>query len=618
MTELLHPGSNCWRVEPADRWAFLVDADGYFAAVADAIEAAKKSVVILGWDVHSRVLLRRETGGNDDGNRLGPLLEAAAARGVRVRVLLWDYAVIYALEREPLPELRLNWATHGNLRLALAADHPPGASHHQKVVVVDGAIAFAGGIDLTVARWDRRGHEPDLVERRLPSGKPYGAFHDVQAAVDGWAARALLELAAARWQAATGEPLDVPTQDEQEHDVWPTRLKVDARNVRVAIARTMPPQEGEPAIREVEQLWLDAIRTARETIYVENQYLTARALSDALAECLCRPQGPEICIVTPRDQSGRLEELTMGRLRARLVERLREADRHGRLRIVTPLNSAGEAINIHAKVMVVDDTFVRVGSANASQRSMRLDSECDLAFEAAADDTTHREAIRRFRAGLLAEHLGRSVAEVEDAMNEAGSVAGAIDALDDGGRLPELASQPPPSGGLTSGAELGDLGEPIDRALPRTLMPDGPRAAARKRWPRVVAFLVVLLALAALWAWTPLQRLASPEALSGLISPLIAHPAGPVVFGIVAALLSLVAVPITALIVAASLLFGPWLGAVAGGLAALLSAVAGYALGRRALGDAVDRLGGERLERIHRALERRGVLSVIALSLIHI
>ena len=615
MTEILHPGSNCWRVEPARRWAFLVDAECYFSAVAEAIETAKHSVVILGWDVHSRVLLRRGASDNADTNRLGVLLEAAAERGVQVRVLLWDFAVIYALEREPLPEVRLDWATHGNLRLALASDHPPGASHHQKIVVIDGALAFSGGIDLTVARWDRSGHEPDLDERKLPNGRPYGAFHDVQVAVDGWAAQALLDLAAARWQAATGRPLDVPVAEKQTDDLWPSGLTVDAQNVGVAIARTMAPHAETERIREVEQLWLDAIRAAQDTIYIENQYLTAARLADALVESLTQPRGPEICIATPRDLSGRLEELTMGRLRAQLVERLREADRHGRLTIVTPLDADGDPINVHAKVMVVDDAFVRVGSANASQRSMRLDSECDLAFEA-ADVPEHREAIRRFRNRLLAEHLGCAVSELEEALDDSSTLAGAIEALDDAGRLPELECQPPPSGGLTSGAGLGDLGEPLDHALPRTLMPDVPRAAARRRWPRVVGFIVVLLVLAGLWAWTPLQRWASPEALSDLISPLTSHPAGPVVFGVVAALMSLVGVPITALIVAASLLFGPWLGAVAGGLAALLSAVAGYALGRRALGDAVDRLGGERLGKVRRALERRGVLSVIAVRVL--
>ncbi len=48
---------------------------------------------------------------------------------------------------------------------------------------------------------------------------------------------------------------------------------------------------------------------------------------------------------------------------------------------------------VHSKVMIVDDGFLRVGSANLNNRSMGADTECDLAFEASCDE--HREFIAR-------------------------------------------------------------------------------------------------------------------------------------------------------------------------------------------------------------------------------
>ena len=70
---------------------------------------------------------------------------------------------------------------------------------HQKIVVVDDAVAFSGGLDLTTRRWDTRAHRLDDPGRVDLAGVPYAPFHDVQAIVDGKAAAALAELARVRW-----------------------------------------------------------------------------------------------------------------------------------------------------------------------------------------------------------------------------------------------------------------------------------------------------------------------------------------------------------------------------------------------------------------------------------
>jgi len=615
-TSLLRAGRNCWRIERAERMAAIVDAARYFEVVADAIERARRSILILGWDVHSRVVLRRRTG-DDDRHELRRLLDEAARRGVRVRVLVWDWALVFAFERELLPTLQLGWLTHPNLEVEMASDHLAGGCHHQKLVVVDDQLAFTGGIDLTIARWDENPHRAHHPQRVTPGGETYGPFHDLQLAVSGDAASALGELARARWEQATGRALGAPEAVERDdRRLWPDRLAPTVTDVDVGIARTVSDYQGREPHHEVERLYLDAIAVAEDVIYLENQYLTAPTIAEALADRLAEPDGPEVVIITPKNQSGRLEELTMGELRNRFVQHLLAADEHDRLTVRTPLAEAEEAVNVHAKVMIVDDRLLRVGSANLSRRSMRLDSECDLAVEAeGAHASEIREAIRGLRTSLLAEHLALGEDEVERQLAERGSLRATLEALDgERRRLPPLTV--PDAGEESLGAAMADPAEPLDEAIAAHLLPREPFEDAQRRWPRVLMVVVAFLAMAAAWAWTPLKTWVRPETLSSTISPLVGHPAGAIVFGALAALASLVAVPITALIVAASLLFGPWLGSVAAILACVLGAAIGYAAGRLLLRDAVEKLMGDRFDRLRHALEHRGVLSVIAVRVI--
>jgi phosphatidylserine/phosphatidylglycerophosphate/cardiolipin synthase-like enzyme/uncharacterized membrane protein YdjX (TVP38/TMEM64 family) len=612
MGRILEPGRTCWRVERADRLAFVVDVADYFDAVADAIEQAERSVLIVGWDVHSRVKLRPER----DDTELGELLDRVTQRrpDLHVRLLVWDYALLFALERELLSELRFRLQTSARVTFRFASDHPVGASHHQKIVVVDDALAFAGGIDLTIARWDRRAHAPHESARVMPGGEPYGPFHDVQMAVTGPAARALGELARERWRAATGERLEPPRAAAA---IWPEALDVHLQGADVGIARTMPAYENRAPAREVEQLYLASIERAKRTIYVENQYLTAEPIRDALAERLRDEDGPEVVIVTPRDQSGRLEEITMGAVRSGLVHQLRSADGHDRLRVLYPAVGEGEAVNVHAKVMVVDDELVRVGSSNLSNRSMALDSECDLAVEAAGDPAKRR-VIATFMRSLLAEHLDALEEEVKEAIEERGGLVPAVDALrcDEGRTLRPLATHPDAET-ARSARVLADPDRPVTEALAEFALPgDELRTDARSRLPKVLVTVAALLALAAVWAWTPLGAWVKPERLAGLAAPLRTTWVGPIAGAVAIAVLTLVMVPVTALIVMASVLFGPWIGAGTALVGSLLSAMSGYGLGRLVLRDTVRQWAGERFSRLRTALHDRGVLAVVAVRLV--
>src|SRR3546814_14781470 len=107
-----------------------------------------------------------------------------------------------------MPALTLHGTTPPQIELCLDKMLPVGASHHQKVVVADDAVAFCGGLDLTIKRWDTPEHLPQHPLRRDPAGQDYQPFHDVQMMVDGEAAAALGDLARRRWKRVTRESLD--------------------------------------------------------------------------------------------------------------------------------------------------------------------------------------------------------------------------------------------------------------------------------------------------------------------------------------------------------------------------------------------------------------------------
>lgn len=498
---LLVPGRTCWRVEAADRAAVLVDGAAYFAAFAEAVERAAHSIILIGWDFNSRVRLRRRGVGERDG--VGAVLERAVKRrpALRVFILDWDFSVLYAWQRELLTGWRLGRRTGGRLRFRLDDRHPVGGAQHQKLVVIDDALAFVGGLDFGPGRWDTPAHragDPRRVDATLGA---YPPFHDVQMAVDGAAAAALGRLARWRWRRVTGERIPAAPRGL---DPWPARLAIDFRDVEIGIARTQPPFRGRREVREVEALYVDAIAAARRWLYIENQYLTSTTIGDALCARLREADGPEIVIVQPRRCEGWLEQTTMGTLRARLAERLRAADRHGRLRLYYPQVPGlddGQRLTVHAKVLVVDDRLLRVGSANLNNRSMGLDSECDLAIDAAGE-RRHEQGIAAVRNRLLAEHLGQPTARVAAALRDSGSLIGAIARLNRGPRgLRALEPDGTPNW-LAPIVTDGALVDPDHRLeAEETLaqwLPDSyePRRRGRHRvWPLVAAAVLAGVAL---------------------------------------------------------------------------------------------------------------------------
>jgi phospholipase D1/2 len=435
---LLQPGKTCWRVETAEQFAVLVDGADYFFQVKTALLRARHRVLLVGWDFDSRMTFER--GGK---TLLGPNQFGAFLRWLlRKRPSLQIYVLKSNLGLVPAfqtlwdgltPVALVNFLSNERLEFAVDGAHPAGAVHHQKIVVIDDAVAFCGGIDLTLDRWDTSEHRHDHPARRSLN-RSYGPRHEVGVAVEGAAARALGELARDRWLAATGCTLE-PV--EAAHVVWPRGLEPTLREVRIGIARTKPALNPGSEVREVEALNIAAIAAARHVIYLENQYLANRMLTVALAARLQEPDGPEIVLVMPRQSESRLEQEAMDSARHELLQILWAADEHHRLGIYWPVTDGGAPIYVHAKVLVVDDRLLRIGSSNLNNRSMGFDSECDVAVEAlpgSADDEPIRQTVVAVRDRLVAEHLGVTAEEFTRTMDERGSFLGAVRALRGDGR----------------------------------------------------------------------------------------------------------------------------------------------------------------------------------------
>ncbi len=616
--EILRPGRNCWRVERAERASVLIDGAAYFAAFREAARTARRSILIAGWDVDSRVDLAPQ--GADDGLpvRLGEFLDALVRqrKELHVYVLAWDFAMMYALEREFLPMYSFGWRTHGRLHYHLDDRHPTGGSHHQKIAVVDNALAFVGGIDFAKGRWDTPEHALEDRRRRTPGGDPYPPFHDAMMMVDGPVAGAVADLVRARWRRATGRapeganhaPLPAP---------WPRRLAPDLEDASVGIVRTVPRGAGERAVTEVKQLYLDGIAAAERSVYLENQYFTSQAVAGAIEARLRAPDPPEIVVVSRKNCDGWLEQETMEVLRAKRLRRLRTVDPGARFRALYPEREGmgDDCIRLHTKLMIVDERLLRVGSSNLNNRSMGVDTECDLALQ--ADGPRHERAIAALRTRLLAEHLGRPAAEVAHRIQTGGSIVAALDALRGGARSLEEIPSAPPGDPLVPDPEMLDPEQPVDAdRLAGELLPADEQPHAARRAVVVAAVLVLLAGLAAAWRWGPLADMIDPDAVTAWIQAKAHTTLAPlwVLGGYVLA--SLVMMPITLLIVATAFVYGP-LEAFAYGLGgALLGAAVTFWIGHAAGRRTVRRLAGERLNRLSKLLAKRGIIAMTTLRML--
>ncbi|MGH7021530.1 MAG: phospholipase D-like domain-containing protein [Brevundimonas sp.] len=460
---LLEPGRDCWRVATANRFTPLMENKAYFDALASALHKATRSIVVLGWQFDPRTRLNPDSPLTDHRGEIGHQLRMLVREKpeLDVRLLIWKSPLLIAASQGFYPHRAQRWFRKRTVEFRLDKPGILGACHHQKVIVIDDKVAFCGGGDIATDRWDTPEHLDNDPRRCQPSGLFSAPRHEVMCVMDGPAARALGDLARERWYRATWERT---TPDEVDSDPWPEGVDVALTDVQVGIARTEPRVRGRPEVRENEALHLESIRRAKRLIYLENQYFTSPVIAHALAERLAEPDGPEIVLISTGSSPSWFDSLTMDMARAEVLYRLEQADKHNRFFAFSPRTVEGERIIVHAKMSVIDDQLLRIGSTNLNNRSQGLDTECDVAAEPTTPEG--RDAVRQFRQRSIGHFLGVSgedFAQVEAVMGSVGQAVQTFGA----DRMAVLGSDPPSTAQrLIAEWQLGDPGSSMDAWRP--------------------------------------------------------------------------------------------------------------------------------------------------------
>jgi phosphatidylserine/phosphatidylglycerophosphate/cardiolipin synthase-like enzyme len=375
----------------------LVDGAEAFRAMADAIQDARSHVHVTGWHITPDFALTRD----EKPTVVRGLLADVASR-IPVRALLWAGAPLPLLRpwRGDVRRLRAELTAGTRIECALDARERPMHCHHEKTIVVDDQVAFVGGIDLTSFngdRWDTPAHAP----------RGGVGWHDVAARISGPAVQDVAQNFAMRWEATTGERLPPAAAPSPSGDV---ELQI-VRTVPDGMYKQLP--RGEFRILES---YLRGLRAAQRFVYLENQFLWSPEILAVLREKLARPPTDEfrLVLVLPAKPDNGADD-TRGQL-GTLVQADGEG---GRLLACTLYTVGGEQewpVYVHAKVGIVDDAWMTIGSANLNEHSLFNDTEMNFV-------THDARLVRQTRLRLWAEHLQRP----SDAV--AGEPAAVIDAL---------------------------------------------------------------------------------------------------------------------------------------------------------------------------------------------
>lgn len=540
-------------------------------------------------------------------------------------LLRWDSSLAFFSSRELWAKEVWEEKTPANVHICLDDTIPMGGSQHQKIVVVDDQLVFTGGMDVAVSRWDTRDHLPHDPRRDDPDG-PYGPLHDVQVMVCGPVVQEYAKLLRWRWQRATDTeslPLGSPAIQGELPPCWPRQYPPLLEDIPCAIARTIPFMDDVDPVQEVRHMLLDLIEQAEHFIYIENQFASREEIAEALNRRMKQKPELKVLIVSSYDPKGTMEceAYWAGRIdfKAILEQGL---DSH---RVVlthsSMLDDQGERAlkRVHSKVMTIDDRYLVIGSSNFSNRSMTLDTECDLIF--AADSEPQRAAIAHLRNDLLAEHTSLSIAQVERILQQAQCIDGLLQAKSNNQyHLSEVNDHKFTD--QTWQDVLAPISDPEEPLVPPLPLPDGshlnlPNPRKKTLVIGSVLMLFVLLAGVVLAAnhyisWFNSENLSAfLEQARGtsmaLPTVLILYVVGGLFF-----------FPVTVMSLAVAAVFGPIWGPIYGMSGALTSAAVMFWGGEK-LGDrGLRKLGGHKVQKVDEAFSKSGVIGVATIRLLPI
>lgn len=416
MMAILTPGKNCSGLFDVEDCGLIIDGRNYYRAFYEAAEEARRFILIAGWQFDSEVkLLRGDDVRETDMDMIGFFNMLCEKREqLKIYILAWDYSVLYALEREWFQKWIFRRKTHERVHFLFDNAHAVGASHHQKLVVVDGVLAFLGGMDICSSRWDDRRHLPHNSGRINTDGKSYGPYHDVQAFATGPVVDELTDIFRARWKNAGGQALDLDVSRKDRITPREPDVRINARKAGLSITEASTVVPFRESVQEIRGLYLDAIAGSERLVYLENQYFSSEAVFEAFMERMEQESRKlDIIMIFPARLKAFVEEMSLGLAQLKMFSSLRRAAReHGHsFGLYSVFSTEGDdepqMTYIHSKVLVIDDRFLTVGSANTTNRSMALDTELNITWEAApGNDEQLKESIRKARIDLLYEHTG--------------------------------------------------------------------------------------------------------------------------------------------------------------------------------------------------------------------
>jgi phosphatidylserine/phosphatidylglycerophosphate/cardiolipin synthase-like enzyme len=387
------PDSSLWAEgdpppRSGNRLEVLIDGKRAIGEIHAALKQARSHVHVAGWHITPAFAIDRD---GDSPTTLRDLLAELAER-VGVRVLVWagPPAPVFEPKRSDVKQVRDELTDGTRIRCVLDARERTMHCHHEKLVIVDDEVAFVGGIDLTSLSGDRWDHTEHPAEGRL-------GWHDVATRLQGPAVADVAEHFRARWQEVAQEPLPAPS------------ARPPAGETTVQVLRTVPDgtydfvPEGDFRILDA---YVRALRSAQRLVYLENQFLWSTEIAEILAAKLEQPPTDafRIVLLLPAHPNNGADT-TRGQL-GRLVEAADGSDRLLAATISCRSGSRTHPLYVHAKVGIVDDRWLTIGSANLNEHSLFNDTEMNVL-------TCDEGLARRTRLELWAEHLERPVVQVD-------------------------------------------------------------------------------------------------------------------------------------------------------------------------------------------------------------
>jgi len=623
---LFKPDENCWRTSHISHGTLLVDCANFYRALHSAITKAKRSIFIVGWDIDSRIrLLRGEDEKKADApSRALDLIAWKAEQNpdIDIYMLRWDASIAFLDQRELQPQHIWEAHTPENVHVWLDSTIPAGGSHHQKIIIIDDEVAFTGGMDIAPQRWDEREHKINDPERYDDAGR-YDPYHDIQVVVDGPVVKDLAELVRWRWVHAAGyHALPVYASGRKRKNLppsWPDGQEPWFTDMECAISRTIPWMGSHEEKFEVRQMYLDMIARAENFIYMENQFYAyediARALNQRLKEC------PELRVLMsgPYNPQGYFECEGLWAPRIDFKRIVEDGVNPEQVKMVYPVIYGADGKKyykrVHSKILAIDDHYFRIASSNLSNRSMVLDTECDLILK--ADTAKHRQQIARARNDLLAEHTCRRVEEVQHLIENRASLEELIHPVKQTGcRLDEMDDTIFTDQKMQSVAQ--GLADPDESILPSVYGLDTGKSRPMHNPRKHILLLVIGLMILAAGAIALISQNAQwidPAKISEFL-----HLARGTVWAIPAVTLiyvlgGLIMFPVTVLSLLITAVFGAVLGPIYAMWGALVSAALLYWIGHVAGIKGIRRFLGERIRKLVSKINNNGILGMVIIRL---